>query len=357
MPLLSRPLRIATRGSPLALAQARSVQSRLRAAFPDGQFELEVIRTSGDALQASTPGDAATPLAKGLFTRELETALLDGRADLAVHSLKDLPTELPEGLSLGAVCPRGDVREVLLYRDAVRVAADRDPSAEWRPGIRLRSGFGPGLRLEGLPDGAVVATGSARRSALVRARRPGLSVVPLRGNVGTRLARLLAEDGIDAVVLAAAGLTRLGFDLSPKGLLRRDHRLSQAERRLLDPPPEGLLGTLLEPEELLPAVGQGALAVEIRAADEEVASRIAVLDHFNTRQAVLAERAFLRGMGGGCRSPIAGHARVLGHQIHLRVAVVLDGVPRFGEDRAPVREAERLGLRLAERLGSAAPRG
>jgi porphobilinogen deaminase len=353
---MSRTIRIATRGSPLALAQARAVQSALHGAFRTGRFELEVIRTAGDDLQSLPPQDpVATSLPKGLFTRELELALADGRADLAVHSLKDLPTELPDGLVLGAVCRRADVREVLLYREAARVVAARDPVAEWRPGSRERSGFGPGLRLEGLPEGAVVGTGSGRREVLLKARRPDVSVVPLRGNVGTRLAKLLGDDGIDAILLAAAGLSRLGFDLSPKGVLRQDHRLGVAERRLLEPPPEGLVGTILEPEELLPAVGQGAIAVEMRPNDAELAAMVAVLDHRNTHQAVLAERAFLRGMGGGCRSPIAGHARVLGHQVHLRVAVAIDGVLRFGEDSAPVREAERLGQRLAERLSGQRP--
>ncbi|MBM3850484.1 MAG: hydroxymethylbilane synthase [Verrucomicrobia bacterium] len=353
---LNRPIRIATRGSPLALAQARQVESDLRRAFPAGRFELEVIRTTGDALQALDPADPARPPSdKGLFTKELEEALLDGRADLAVHSLKDLPTELPGGLVLAAVCPRADVREVLLYRDGRRVSAERNPVAEWRPGAKERSGFGHALGLADLPPASVVATGSARRAALVRAQRPDLSVVPIRGNVGTRLSRLLEDDGIDATLLAAAGLCRLGYDLGPKGALRLDHRLAPARRAVTEPPPEGILGTILEPEEFLPAVGQGAVALEIRAGDGEIAPLVAVLDHVNTRQAVLAERAFLRAMGGGCGSPIAGHARVVGHLLRLRVAVFRDGSGRFGEDQAPVREAEGLGRRLAERmLGQAA---
>lgn len=361
---LNRILRIATRGSPLALAQSRQVQSHLQAAFPAERFELEVIRTTGDALQAFAPADPGEPSpSKGLFTKELEVALLDGRADLAVHSLKDLPTELPEGLVLGAVCPRADVREVLLYRDGVRVAAERNPVAEWNPGRKERSGFGPGLTLDDLPEGAVVATSSTRRSALVKALRPDLSVVPIRGNVGTRLSKLLQEDGIDATLLAAAGLSRLGYDLSPKGALRLDHRLAPARRAVTEPPPEGILGTILEPEEFLPAVGQGAVALEIRAGDAEIDSLVSVMNHFNTRQAVLAERAFLRAMGGGCQSPIAGHARVVGHLLHLRVAVFLEGggsggiVGRFEEDKAPVRDAERLGIRLAERILTDKARG
>jgi len=173
---LNRPILIATRGSALALAQSRQVQSHLQAAFPGERFELEVIRTTGDALQTSAPSASET-LPKGLFTKELEVALLEGRADLAVHSLKDLPTELPDGLALGAVCPRADVRDVLLYRDGVRVAAEKNPVADWVPGSKERSGFGPGLMLEDLPEGAVVATSSTRRSALVKAMRPDISVV------------------------------------------------------------------------------------------------------------------------------------------------------------------------------------
>ena len=227
---LNRPILIATRGSALALAQSRQVQNQLQASFPGERFELEVIRTTGDALQTSALADSGMPLPKGLFTKELELALLEGRADLAVHSLKDLPTELPEGLTLGAICPRADVREVLLYRDVVRVVAEKNPVAEWTPGSKERSGFGPGLSLEDLPEGAVVATSSTRRSALVKALRPDMTVVPIRGNVGTRLSKLLQDDGIDATLLAAAGLTRLGFDLSPKGALRADYRLSPAQR-------------------------------------------------------------------------------------------------------------------------------
>jgi len=348
---LNRVIRIATRGSPLALAQADQVRSNLRAAFPAERFELEVLRTAGDGLQAAAPAGSVEPLpAKGWFTKELEVALLEGRADLAVHSLKDLPTGLPDGLMLAAICPRADVREVLLYRDGATVATQRDPLAEWSPGRRQRSGFGRGLRPEHLPAGAVVATGSSRRAALLKALRPDLSVVPIRGNVGTRLGRLLQEDRIDATLLAAAGLARLRYELSPTGALRLDPRLGSAQRAGCEPPPAGILGTILEPEAFLPAVGQGAVALEVRRGDPEIGPIASVLDHFNTRQAVLAERAFLRAMGGGCRSPIAGYARVIGHRLHLRVAVFDDGVGRFADDTAPVREAERLGIGLAERL-------
>jgi hydroxymethylbilane synthase len=348
---LNRVIRIATRGSPLALAQADQVRSHLQAAFPSERFGLEIVRTTGDELQVAAMAEPGVPSpSKGLFTKELEVALLEGRADLAVHSLKDLPTELPEGLMLAAICPRADVREVLLYRDGAMVATERDPLAEWRPGSRERSGFGRGLRPEHLPTGAVVATGSSRRAALLKALRPDLSVVPLRGNVGTRLGKLLEEDRIDATLLAAAGLSRLRYDLSPTGALRLDPRLSPAQRAGCEPPPAGILGTILDPEAFLPAVGQGAVALEVRVNDPEIGPIASVLDHFNTRQAVLAERAFLRAMGGGCRSPIAGYARLVGHQLHLRVAVFDDGVGRFGDDKAPVREAERLGIRLAERL-------
>src|SRR5271166_4691216 len=165
MPFTERPILIATRGSALALAQSNDVLAQCRAAFPQHQFELNIIKTTGDKLQTASLAKEGESLPKGLFTKELEVALLKHRADLAVHSLKDLPTELPAGLKLGAVGKRADVRDVLIYRDAdyLRAAEADLTSAEWTPGQAARRGFKPGLDIEGLPAGAVVATSSTRR--------------------------------------------------------------------------------------------------------------------------------------------------------------------------------------------------
>lgn len=345
-----RPVVIATRGSALALAQSNRVLADLQMVFPYREFRLEIIRTTGDKLQTASLANPDQSLPKGLFTKELEVALLEKQADLAVHSLKDLPTELPEGLTLGAVGPRADVRDVLLYRDAARVEAAKKPDAEWRPGAKARTGFKAGISLAKLPAGTVIATSSTRRGSILKALRPDFEIVPIRGNVGTRLAKLWENDAIDATILAAAGLTRLHYDLSPKGELRIDFRLTPEEREQVDAPPAGIMATVLEPEDMLPAVGQGAIGIETRSDDPEIAELVGALNHFNTAQAVIAERSFLKTMGGGCQSPVAAYARLLGHQLHLRAAVFHDGKGRFAEAKAPVREAERLGRELAEKL-------
>jgi hydroxymethylbilane synthase len=183
---------------------------------------------------------------------------------------------------------------------------------------------------------------------LLQHRRPDRRIVPIRGNVGTRLRKLVEDDSIDATLLAAAGLSRLMLDLDPRGALRVDPRLGPKARASVEPPPDGILASILEPTEMVPAVGQGAVAMEIRSADPEVLGLVSLLDHFNTRQAVVAERSFLRAFGGGCQSPVAGYARVLGHQLELSVAAFNDGRARFARLRAPVREAERLGREAAE---------
>lgn len=343
---------ICTRGSALALAQSEQVLADCEALFPDLDFELKIIKTTGDKLQTASPADADGPLPKGLFTKELEVALLGREADIAVHSLKDLPTELPDGLVLGAVGPRADVREVLVYRDA---AHPQDLSAavvpkDWIPGAR-EPFVGPSFAtLDDLPAGAVVATSSTRRAAQVLAVRPDLDIVPVRGNVGTRLQKAADPHGFDATLLAAAGLSRLGLDVGPRGELRVDPRLTPRERALVAAPPSGLLATILEPEEMLPAVGQGAVALEIRSDDPEVAQICAGLNHVNTLRCVTAERAFLRAMGGGCQSPVAAYARIVGHQVHLRASSYRDGAGKHAEGKLPVREAAKLGEELAARL-------
>lgn len=341
----TRPLIIVTRGSALALAQANAVVAMARQVLPDRKVELKVVRTTGDHLQTASMANPEGALPKGLFTKELEVELASGGGDIAVHSLKDLPTELPEGMELAGVLARADAREVLIYRD-VEAVAKRPPLTEWSPGTRLLRGFGPGMRLDRLPEGAVIATSSTRRAALLQLRRPDLGVVPIRGNVGTRLAKVTEDAAFDATMLAAAGLVRLGMFLGPRGRLVLDPVLPPGHGN--EAPPEGLFGVLIEPEELLPAVGQGAVGLEIRSDNTDARELARILTHGNTEKAVLAERAFLRGVGGGCQSPIAGYARVMGHQLHLRASVLTGDRWWHGEARRPLREAEVLGRELAE---------
>lgn len=340
----NRTIVIATRGSALALVQAKSVLAGARSLFPDQAFELKVVRTTGDQLQAASTANPDRVLDKGLFTKELEVELESGAADLAVHSLKDLPTELPAGLELISTLPRADVREVLLYRDAASVAA-RPPIAEWSPGQRLMKGFPPGLKLSRLPAKTVVATNSTRRAALLQAIRSDIEIVPIRGNVGTRLAKLAEDPKFDMTILAAAGLVRLGLYLGPKGRLILDPTLPPGHT--FAAPPAGLLGCLLDPDEFLPAAGQGAIGIEIRSGNQEARRIATALNHGNTWRCVVAERAFLRGVGGGCQSPVAASARIVGHQVHLRAAWMNAGRWWRGEGRRAVAEAEALGLELA----------
>jgi porphobilinogen deaminase len=336
-----RPIIIATRGSALALAQANLVLDQCRAAFPGLKFEIKVIKTTGDKLQTVSLARPAESLPKGLFTKELEVALLKHRADLAVHSLKDLPSELPAGLTLGAVSNRADVRDVLIYRDAehLRAVEANECVSEWRPGHSQRRGFKPKISLKQLPSGATLATSSTRRKAQLLEHRPDLVVVEIRGNVVTRLQKLADQSELDAVVLAAAGLQRLNFRFTEEGRLQGDAV------------PDGLLATVLEPETMLPCVGQGALGIEVRAEDKRVAVICERLNHFNTRQCVTAERAFLRAMGGGCQSPIAAYAEVVRDQIHLRAASFREGTARRGEARRDLQEPVALGEQLAAELG------
>jgi len=340
MSFASKPIIIATRGSALALAQANLVFDQCRAAFPKLKFEIKIIRTTGDKLQTASLANPSESLPKGLFTRELEVALLKSRADLAVHSLKDLPTELPAGLKLGAVSKRLDVRDALICRDAEYRGAEKAETAVTRRRSRpsQRRGFKPKISLRDLPHGATIATSSTRRKAQLLANRPDLNVVEIRGNVVTRLQKLDEQAEIDAVVLAAAGLERLSFRITPEGRLQGDAV------------PDGLLATVLEPEIMLPCVGQGALGIEIRENDGRVAVICERLDHFNTRQCVAAEHAFLGAMGGGCQSPIAAYAEVVGDQVRLRVVSFQGGTPRRGEAKRGLKESTALGEELAAAL-------
>ena len=336
-----RPIFIATRGSALALAQAHAVLAQCRAAFPRLNFELKIIKTTGDKLQTASLAKEGGNLPKGLFTKELEVALIKGQADLAVHSLKDLPTELPGGLTLGAVGKRADVRDVLIYRDAEFLQAEeaRKDVTDWIPGQSERRGYKPKLALKDFPAGATVATSSTRRKAQLLANRPDLNVVEIRGNVVTRMVKLAERAELDATVLAAAGLERLNFKIGADGRLTGDAV------------PDGLLAVVLEPEVMLPAVGQGAVGIEVREADERIAAICERLNHFNTRQCVTAERAFLAGMGGGCQSPVAAYGEVIGDRLRLRAVSFRDEKNvRRGESKGPIKEAADLGKRMAEEL-------
>lgn len=320
------PIKIGTRGSALALAQANLIAAQCRAAFPALTFELQIIKTTGDKLQTASMAQGDLP--KGLFTKELEVALLDGRVDLCVHSLKDLPTELPPGLVLGATPPREDVRDVLFTRDPEHLRAT---------GATDRRGFGPQVRLRDLPAGTVIATSSTRRRAQLLAARADVQTVEIRGNVATRLHKLANQPELDATLLASAGLRRLGYTLTPEG------RITGADL------PTGLFATILDLDTMLPCVGQAAIGIEIRANDARIAEVCARLNHHETFQCVTAERAFLAAMGGGCQAPVAAHATVVGGELQLRAVSFLRGGQR-AELRGPLAEPVALGRNMAERL-------
>lgn len=299
-------LRIGTRGSPLALAQAEETRRRLAAADPvlaaPDAVEIVVIRTSGDKIQDRTLAEIG---GKGLFVKEIDEALLEKRIDLAVHSMKDLPTWLPPGVALAAVLPREDPRDALFAREGGSLAT--------------------------LPAGAVVGTASLRRQAQVLLARPDLKVVPIRGNVGTRLAKL-AEGQVDATLLAVAGLNRLGQS--------------------------GAITAPLAPEEMLPAVAQGAIAIEARAGDTKVLDWLASLNHGESERRTAAERACLEVLDGSCRTPIAAYAELdaQADSLWLRALVALpDGsVSHRAERRGAVAEALALGREAGEELRAAA---
>ena len=336
----STPIILATRGSALALAQANMVLAQCRDAFPKLSFELKIIKTTGDKLQTASLAQEGQSLPKGLFTKELEVALLKHHADLAVHSLKDLPTELPDGLTLGAVGKRADVRDVLIYRDAdyLRAAEGDKETAERTQGQSTRRGFKPGLAVKDLPAGAVVATSSTRRKAQLLTLNPGLKVPDIRGNVVTRMQKVAERAELDATVLALAGMNRLNFHITPEGRLQGDAV------------PEGLLAVVLDTKEMLPCVGQGAVGIEVRADDERIAAICEQLNHTATLQCVVAERAFLAAMGGGCQSPVAAYAQVVGSRLEMRALSFTHGPVRRAQAKRPVKEAVELGQQLATEL-------
>jgi hydroxymethylbilane synthase len=281
---------IGSRGSQLAVWQAQWIAARL--AEHGHETRIEIIKTTGDKIIDVPLAKVGT---KGLFTKEIEEALLDRRIDLAIHSLKDLPTEIPAGLTIAAVPERADARDAMV-----------------------------GARLNELPAGAKVGTSSLRRAAQLRMVRPDLAIESVRGNLDTRV-RKLDEGKYRAIVLAAAGLTRLGWA----------HRIAE----------------ILSPEVMCPAVGQGALAVETRH-EGEARDFCAVLDHAATRATVTAERAVLAALGGGCQVPIGAHAVIEGDSLRLIGAVIAPDGDRMVKksDRGAVADAAEMGRRLAEAL-------
>lgn len=293
---MTQRVRIATRKSALALWQAEFVKARLEFFHPGLVVELVPMSTQGDKI-------LDTPLAKiggkGLFVKELETAMLEGRADIAVHSMKDVPVEFPDGLMLSTICEREDPRDAFVSNTYVN--------------------------LDQLPQGAVVGTSSLRRQCQIKALRPDLQIRDLRGNVNTRLAKLDAGE-FDAIILAAAGLIRLGF--------------------------QQRIAAFLPVSQSLPANGQGAVGIECRSDDLAIRTLLAPLEHIPTRQAVLAERAMNRALQGGCQVPIGAFAEIDGPDLYLRGLVgQLDGQQILqAEIRGAAVDGEALGAQLAQLL-------
>jgi hydroxymethylbilane synthase len=291
-----KTLKIGTRGSPLALRQSTWVKEALSKAHPGLLFDLEIIKTTGDKI-----GDV--PLAaiggKGLFVKEIEEALLDRRIDLAVHSMKDMPGDIPEGLMIGAVPLREDPRDVLISRDNVLLTA--------------------------LGQGVKIGTGSLRRKAQLLHQRPDLEIIALRGNLDTRI-RKIESEGLAGIILAAAGIHRMGLN----------NRISQ----------------YLDLEISLPAVGQGALALEIRLGEPWLQEIVRFIHHEESSLCTQAERAFLHRLQGGCQIPIAGHAWIQKRQICLKGLIAdLDGHSLFKDQiEGPLDDPLTLGVSLAERL-------
>lgn len=295
--MVDKHLRIGTRGSPLALAQANLVRTELMAAHPGiPEPEIKVIRTTGDRIQDRPLAEVG---GKGLFTKEIEDALLAGTVDIAVHSMKDAQTRLPDGLVIDCILPREDVRDAFFAREVDR--------------------------LDDLPTGSAVGTSSLRRAAQILVRRPDLRIAPLRGNVATRLDKLAVGE-VDAILLAVAGLKRLG----------------EADR----------IQAYLSPEEMLPAVAQGAIGLERRAADSQTAALLAPLNHEESASRVVAERALLAGLDGSCRTPIAGLADIDGNRLLLRALVAMpDGSAQHQTtEEGVVSDAAQIGQLAADKL-------
>ena len=304
LPTPTTPLKIGTRGSPLALAQAHETRARLSQAFDleESCFEIIVIKTTGDRVLDRPLKEIG---GKGLFTREIEDDLLSGRIDIAVHSMKDMPTEQPTGLILDTYLPREDVRDAF-------VSLTKDS-------------------MDALEAGQKLGSSSLRRKAQLMLARPDLEVVEFRGNVQTRLKKL--EDGVaDATFLAAAGLNRLGLSHIAK--------------------------SFLDPDVMLPAVAQGAIGIERRSEDTRVADILSAIHDTSTGQRLAAERAFLRGLDGSCETPIAGLAELNGSTLRLRGEVLRpDGSEAINDDQScPIEDAEILGSEMANKILNATPK-
>jgi hydroxymethylbilane synthase len=293
---MENTIKIGTRGSSLALWQANWVKDTISGNHPKITVELVIIKTKGDKI-------LDVPLAKvggkGLFVKEIEEALLDGRIDIAIHSMKDMPAELPEGLCIGAIPERENPCDVVISKE--------------------------GLKLSELPEGATVGTSSLRRSSQLYKVRPDFNIVALRGNIDTRIKKLKAGE-MDAIILAAAGVHRLGF--------------------------KEVITEYIEHENMLPAVGQGALCIESRVNDKRIEDILDEMNHHDTRVAVLCERAFLNRLEGSCQIPVAAHATVEDKKITLKGLVCdLDGKKRVGDFiLAPEDACESAGIELANRL-------
>ena len=287
-------IKIGTRGSKLAMTQANFVAGCLKQIAPEMSTEICVIKTTGDIMQDVSLLNIG---GKGVFVKEIEDALASGAIDLAVHSMKDVPTENPEGLKFAAILPREDARDILVSR-----------------GNR---------KIEFMPKGAKIGTGSMRRASQILAIMPDITIVPLRGNLDTRLKKIETEN-LAGVILAAAGMKRMGF----------------AEK----------ISQYLPIETMLPAVGQGALGLEIRDNDEPLKNILAKLNHEPTQKEVTAERAYLRALGGGCRLPIAAFAKIDGGQLSLEGLVAAPQGSNIIRDKVKgdPSEAEELGGKLAE---------
>ncbi len=297
---------LGTRGSPLALAQAHELAARLGAALarPVTDFPLDIIKTTGDAIQDRALSEAG---GKGLFTKEIDAAQLQGRVDIAVHSSKDLPTELPAGLVIAGYLPREDARDALIAR-------------------------GPLASLGDLPHGARIGSASLRRQAIIKRARPDFVVSLLRGSVGTRLDKVMAGQ-FDATLLALAGLRRLGL----------------ADRA----------SVVLSTDEMLPAVGQGAIGLVLREGDDKAHSAIQTVLCAATGACVTAERAMLKVIDGSCRTPIAGHATISAGLLTLKGLILSPDGSDVAEDQVsgPVHDAAQLGEALGRALRSRAPAG
>jgi hydroxymethylbilane synthase len=287
-------IKIGTRGSKLALAQTNTALENLKKVAPEITAEISIIKTSGDIMQDVSLLKIG---GQGAFVKEIEEALLAGTVDLAVHSMKDVPGETPDDLTFAAILPREDVRDILVSRG--------------------------NIKLEFMPRGAKIGTGSLRRGAQIQALLPDVEIVPLRGNIDTRLKKIETEN-LTGIILAAAGMKRLGY----------------AQK----------IAQYLPVEFMLPAVGQGAVGLQIRKADSELAEIIAKLNHAPTAVEITAERAYLKALGGGCRLPIAAYGKLEGDKLSLEGLVAAPNGASVIRDkiRGAVEEAEELGTKLAD---------